>query len=223
MRAHPLVRRLLSPGGFVLVGLMFLLPFLTVSCSPPNTGAQDSGTFTATYTGADLVAGRLPMMTVVQGGPTGETISHGRTVAGAEYGVPNPPGAMEPFALAALVLTALGVLVVLLPRARVRSVASAALALVAALALLAAQLRTAHAVERWMSKTYLAVAGGAPDTNVPDVGQFLHIGLGLWLAYGLLLLIGFGNVAVSVPDKPPAPEPAAGPAPPPALVADSQP
>ena len=28
MRAHPLVKRLLSPGGFVLVGIMFLLPFL---------------------------------------------------------------------------------------------------------------------------------------------------------------------------------------------------
>jgi hypothetical protein len=32
MRTHSLVERLLSPAGFVLVGLLFLLPFLTVSC-----------------------------------------------------------------------------------------------------------------------------------------------------------------------------------------------
>jgi len=51
---HPLVRKLLSPVGFVLAGLMFLLPFITASCQ------VGSVTVTESYTGVELGTAQPP-------------------------------------------------------------------------------------------------------------------------------------------------------------------
>jgi hypothetical protein len=49
-------RKLVSPGGFLLVLLCFALPFVTVSCDHP------AGTVTLDYTGGDLLLGGEPSM-----------------------------------------------------------------------------------------------------------------------------------------------------------------
>ncbi len=54
MSDQALWRKLLSPGGFLLVLLCFALPFVTVSCDHP------AGTVTLDYTGGDLLLGGEP-------------------------------------------------------------------------------------------------------------------------------------------------------------------
>lgn len=73
MASRRLIDRLLSPAGFGLALLLFLLPFLTVSCDVSDSGAVvdgsavssasaqfDRATFTATYSGLDLLTGGDP-------------------------------------------------------------------------------------------------------------------------------------------------------------------
>ncbi len=54
MSDQALWRKLLSPGGFLLVLLCFALPFVTVSCDHP------AGTVALDYTGGDLLLGGEP-------------------------------------------------------------------------------------------------------------------------------------------------------------------
>jgi hypothetical protein len=58
MTPQSLASRLLSPAGFGLALLLFLLPFVTVSCDAP-TGASPF-TVEYTFTGLDLVTGGPP-------------------------------------------------------------------------------------------------------------------------------------------------------------------
>lgn len=57
MNQRTLLGRLLSPAGFGLVLLLFLLPFATVSCS------AESEHINATFTGLDFVIGGEPTIT----------------------------------------------------------------------------------------------------------------------------------------------------------------
>jgi hypothetical protein len=56
----PRVTRGLTPAGFVLAGLCFLLPFATVSCDAPGGFGRAAPGGTTTYTGVDLVIGGAP-------------------------------------------------------------------------------------------------------------------------------------------------------------------
>lgn len=58
MNPRSLADRLLSPAGFGLVLLLFLLPFVTVSCG--SSDAQSPFTVDYTFTGLDLVTGGPP-------------------------------------------------------------------------------------------------------------------------------------------------------------------
>jgi hypothetical protein len=58
MNERTLIGRLLSPAGFGLVLLLFLLPFLSVSC---GSGAE---TAVGTFTGIDMVVGGEPDLVV---------------------------------------------------------------------------------------------------------------------------------------------------------------
>ncbi len=58
-RASSLIGRLASPTGFLLVGLCFVLPFLTASCDTQADGQRVRGALS--YTGADLVGGRVDL------------------------------------------------------------------------------------------------------------------------------------------------------------------
>lgn len=84
MASRRLIDRLLSPAGFGLALLLFLLPFLTVSCDVSGSGTVDGSavssaaaqldhaTFTATYTGMDLLTGGNPDITAIGVGADGK-------------------------------------------------------------------------------------------------------------------------------------------------------
>lgn len=57
------VARVLSPAGFVLVGLCFLLPFAAVSCDAPGGFGRAAPGGSTTYTGFDLATGGEPAVT----------------------------------------------------------------------------------------------------------------------------------------------------------------
>src|SRR5947207_3332653 len=52
--------RWLSPVGFVLVALFFVLPFVSVSCDAPGGFGRAAPGGTTTYTGLTLVTGGTP-------------------------------------------------------------------------------------------------------------------------------------------------------------------
>ncbi|MCI0686475.1 MAG: hypothetical protein L0Y54_04445 [Sporichthyaceae bacterium] len=53
----------LTPAGFVLVGLCFLLPFAAVSCDAPGGFGRSAPGGTTSYTGFDLATGGEPEVT----------------------------------------------------------------------------------------------------------------------------------------------------------------
>ena len=70
MNPRTLIDRLLSPAGFGFVLLLFLLPFLTVSCgvNPGEASANVEQSFS--FTGVDLLVGGAPDITGPPAGPT---------------------------------------------------------------------------------------------------------------------------------------------------------
>jgi hypothetical protein len=53
-------RSLFRPAGFVIAGLLFLMPFITVSCDVPGGFGRAEPGGTTVYTGLDLALGREP-------------------------------------------------------------------------------------------------------------------------------------------------------------------
>ncbi len=82
-------RTLFRPAGFVIAGLMFLLPFITVSCDVPGGFGRAAPGGTTVYTGADLVVGGEP------------------DVKPADKSRAGPPQALGPQPLAILALLAI--------------------------------------------------------------------------------------------------------------------
>ena len=107
MTPRSLVDRLLSPAGFGLALLLFLLPFATVSCSAAEEGIPVHLDYT--YTGLDLVTGGGPDIDGTMPDPEGGQPIVVRTTPDeatlAEIGVPMQP--VEPL----VVVVALGLLV----------------------------------------------------------------------------------------------------------------
>lgn len=58
MTQRSMIDRLLSPAGFGIALLLFLLPFVTVSCGSPQTNYEVEASFT--FTGIDLLNGGTP-------------------------------------------------------------------------------------------------------------------------------------------------------------------
>jgi hypothetical protein len=53
----------LTPAGFVLVGLCFLMPFVTVSCNAPGGYGRVAPGGATSYSGVDLATGGAPTVT----------------------------------------------------------------------------------------------------------------------------------------------------------------
>ncbi|MBB5872359.1 hypothetical protein F4553_005793 [Allocatelliglobosispora scoriae] len=198
-----LLRRLLSPTGFVLIGLCFLLPFVTASCSAgPETGAPvgESVEISGTYTGTDLLLGGAPDMrypdTRVQG-ETKEIVDDDATSSPMN-------GAIDPLpaqkgAAVTVGLLVLGLIAGVLPWARLRHRLTALAALLAALALVLTEVRAASLIE----ETALRSVGAAPG----DSGIDMIFRYGFWLALGLLIVVAVGNIISSFRDGARAVEP----------------
>ncbi|MGH3647056.1 MAG: hypothetical protein ACRDTM_07760 [Micromonosporaceae bacterium] len=165
MQAGPVVRRLLSPGGFVLVAVCFLLPFLTVSCEAEGHRGE------LTYQGTDLVVGGAP--DVAMDGMTRdelpEALRSNEQVKELEGLEP------QPFAIASLLLILVGAATALLPTVWSRALGGLACAAVAVMFLVAAQ-------------TILRsdLRAGLDPEAAQAVGVQISDRYGFWLAVGLL-------------------------------------
>jgi hypothetical protein len=163
MLGHPLVRRLISPAGLLLVALCFTLPFVAVSCDDPVQAS-------VTYTGTDLLAGGTPSVSVAEDGVAEQDAE----------ALPDEPIAVQPAAVVAMLAVLAGVLVAALPgrRARVFGGTAAAAATVALLAAnqVLVQRHLAGEVERELG------------SELPDgaaAGDFVETRYGFWLALAL--------------------------------------
>jgi hypothetical protein len=159
---HPLVRRLISPAGLLLVALCFALPFVAVSCDTPIKAS-------AQYTGADLVVGGSPSVSVDQGG-----------AAQQQDELADEPIGVQPAAVVALLAVLAGILVAGLPgrRARVYGGVAAAAATVVLLAV------NQILVEGYLSREVEREVG----SDLPDGtsgGDFVEARYGFWLALAL--------------------------------------
>jgi hypothetical protein len=173
---HPAVRqgsRWLTPAGFLLVALLFLMPFATVACVPGGYGRTTAAGAT-TYRGVDLVTGGQPAVTTDHLRPP-EQRRDDRV----------PP---QPLAIAVLVLAIGGALATSVAgSARVRRAVGGTIAGAAALLLLASQ---AVVVGVLVNKVGSQLTEPIPaDRQVSDYVQTRH---GFWLC---LLALGGSAVA----------------------------
>jgi hypothetical protein len=169
--------RLLSPAGLVLAGLLFLAPFLTVSCDAPGGYGRAAPGGTTTYTGWDLATGGTPDVTADKLLPPEQR--HSDVLA------------PQPLAGTVLVLLVIGVLVTIgVGRARTRRGVVAALAAIAALFLLVNQATVRVLVEERLREQ---LTGPLPDGR--QIGDFVHDQGGFGLALLALVLVALGNLA----------------------------
>jgi hypothetical protein len=180
--------RLWSPSGFALVVLLLLVPFVGVSCSDQDLGALDGG-----YTGFDLVSGGAPGYEVDS--PVADMVS-------IEQVVFPDPGARV-LAIVLIVLLVMGLVTALLPVVRVRALAGAVVAGLAAVLLVITQLVAQSTLVTSMRDLLLVKMVNVPqDLSAVATEEYLSevtgSRVGFWLALVVLLAIGVTNVVVSV-------------------------
>ncbi|BCJ73971.1 hypothetical protein CS0771_35150 [Catellatospora sp. IY07-71] len=169
--------RVFSPAGLVLAGLLFLAPFLAVSCDAPGGYGRAAPGGTTTYTGWDLATGGTPDVTE----------DHLLPAAQRRDDVLPP----QPLAGAVLVLLVIGVLVAAgVGRARTRRGVVAALAAIAALFLLVNQ-----ATVRVLLEERLREQLSAPLPAGKEIGDFVHDQGGFAFSLLALVLVALGNLA----------------------------
>ena len=174
---HPLLRKLLSPVGFLFVALCFLLPFATVSCSTLETGRV-----WATYTGMDL-ATRHPASDVhlsdellKMSDPTAPD-TPGRGQIDVD---PDGPVTGQPLVVAAFVVAVAGILLGLLRRPWSRALAGAGAALITAILLVGAELIALHALRTLYLDELLRYNAYPGVTESPPMD--VQARYGFWLA-----------------------------------------
>jgi hypothetical protein len=194
---HPLLRRLLSPVGFLFVAVCFLLPFVTASCDSPDLGPAS-----VTYSGADLVTGGHPHLAASD--------KVRRQYASVPPGYADqqiPPVPVQPLLVAALGLAAAGIVLCGLRRPWPRALATAGAALVTAIVLGGGEVIALHAVRTQAEKDTADVVG-TERYNSPGFHLDTHPRYGFWLAVLLCLaLAAFNGVALlrlsrTVPGQP---------------------
>ncbi len=194
---HPLVRRLLRPGGLLLVAGCFLLPFVTVSCSPAASSEMSpSGSsgppVTVTYAGTDLAAGARPS---VWWSGDAQNIKRDLQFDPVQE---VPRLGVQPFVIVALVLVLAGVATGALRSRWARDLAGAATAVLGAIFLAGAELLALHAAHRRVQEevAMMGLAANPTPNPAPQVDGLFKIapGYGFWLA--LVLLLAIGTVSV---------------------------
>jgi hypothetical protein len=167
--------RWVSLAGFVLAGLCFLLPFVTVSCDVPGGyGRADPGGNT-TYLGIDLVAGDEPEVRP----PDKERPAGSRR--------PDRVGP-QPLAIAALVLIGAGAAVAGVHRNGVRRAGSALVGLAAAGFL---TLNQAVTQKQLADLVAAQLTGPPPEGRTP--ASYVHTESGFLICLVLLVLTALGN------------------------------
>jgi hypothetical protein len=168
MDQRTLLGRLLSPAGFGLVLLLFLLPFVAVSCG------SNQQQVTATFTGIDMVVAGQPDI-------TGSGISDEE--ADDINGLFLDQYDSEPFAILALLVLLGAMGSALVQPARQRLTAQTALAALAVLLVVTAEARAVHRLE----DVHLPTNPDNPGGELPQ--GVAHPLYGFYLVLILLILL----------------------------------
>jgi hypothetical protein len=172
MASRTLLSRLLSPAGFGLVLLFFLLPFVAISCTTPG------GSVKASFTGTDMIVGGKPEISGPGIGPKDQDSLHA-LMAPAEKKITT-----EGLAIATAVVIFVGMLAGLFPERLGRHAMGSGLAALAIALLVWAELRSIDRLQAFRATS----AGGMLEA--PPAGRTAPE-YGFWLAtvaLGLLLL-----------------------------------
>jgi hypothetical protein len=201
MDRDALLRRLLSPAGFILVTFCFLLPFVTVSCSSPGTNASTSGSFT----GVDLVAGGPAS---IASNPQVRANLHPMSTApGPSDALIEEPMGRQPLVVGALAVVALGLLAAGLPWVWWRALAGAGLALIAGVLLIGGQVLARRTA---LDRTRTGLAGLVGDSST-RLTITVSNGSGFWLAITLLALLAGSWLTILVRESRRRPVPSGPP------------
>ena len=177
MSERTLIGRLLSPAGFGLVLLLFLLPFLSVSCS------TDGGDVVATFSGVDMLIGGEPDLVA----PTSDAEAQEaqRTIVAVFHDSLDA----EPLAILAALAVLFAMATTLIGERLARHAIGAGLAVVAAALLGGAYVRaTGHVGDA------IRAISEPPDTLAYSVAPRY----GFWVCVGLLLALAAGHLAAMV-------------------------
>lgn len=179
-----MLSRLLSPAGFVLVGLLFLLPFVGVSCSAPEIGSLD-----ASYSGYDLVTGGTPEYEV------DSRIADQVAPSGLEMPTPGVPL----LAGAVLLLLLVGVGCALLGRPAVRLTVAGGVAALAAVLLVVTELAARSGLVDSIVDAARILQESTPQNLDPVTGEDFLAGVvgtraGFWVSLAALVVLGAGNL-----------------------------
>jgi hypothetical protein len=175
MKQRTLIGRLLSPAGFGLVLIFFLLPFLTVSCGSGDSKIQSS------FTGLALATGGDPSVANT------EPLKAGQLVAIFADSL-HP----EPLMLLAALAVFAGMAVAFL-RDRVTHHGASLVLAILACGLLVAEIR--HAPSRIIA--VLATVGSDSGPTTP-VGWTMRPQFGFWLATGALVVLAASHASALV-------------------------
>ncbi len=173
-----LLRRLLSPVGFLFVAVCFLLPFAAASCNSPDLGRNS-----LRYSGVDLVSraqGHLEVSDQVH-----------TLYATVPPGYPDsqaPSVPVQSLVLAALGCAVAGIVVAVLRRPWPRALGGTAVALLTVIALSGGEVIAIRAVRRVAEEPAADLVGPAPNFHL-DV----HPRYGFWLALLLSVALVAGN------------------------------
>jgi hypothetical protein len=165
-----LLSRLLSPTGFVLIVLLFGLPFVAASCEAP----QGDFEFSATFTGVDLVAGGRP-----------DLVSSVDDASEQRFDVPIP---VQPLAIIALVAILAGAGSALLRHRQIRHAAGLGLAVLAAGTLAGAEVQALGD----LVDTYRPIVTDVVNAQISGT-EFVHSRVGFWLAFYALVALAVGH------------------------------
>ena len=167
--------RWISFSGFVLVAMLFLVPFVTVSCAAPGGYGRAAAGATTNYSGVDLAVGGSPS---VDGGlrPPAERQPDELPV--------------QPIATLALLVVIAGAVVVARVRAvRARRLSAAGTAFAAAV-LVGSAVASAQALVEARLREQLTTELPAGKT----AADFVGVGTGAWLSMVVLALLGGANL-----------------------------
>jgi hypothetical protein len=170
MPPRTLISRLLSPTGFVLILLLFGLPFLAASCEAP----QGDFEFSATFTGVDLVVGGQP-----------DLVSSVDDASEQRFDVPIP---VQPLAIIAVVAILLGAGAALLRERLFRHAAGLGLAVLAAGTLAGAEIQALNA----LVDKYRPIVTDLVDAQIAG-NEYVHTRPGFWLAFYALVALAVGH------------------------------
>ena len=176
MNDRTLIKKLLSPAGFGLVLIFFLMPFFTVSC-----GVDEKSTIRTTYSGLTLVTGSQPKV-------------ENQTPEQAAKLLAIFPSSFYPEVLVVLAAIAVlaGMVVGFLRASTIRHGASMSLAVVAVGLLVLEILHVPSRVVDALATLY------DPANPGPELQWAVHPRYGFWLAVGLLVLLAAYHASMLV-------------------------